>query len=66
MKFGNIETELIALFQNSLSPLLNKGVKLGRELGHAIAQVVETEIDVGESVIVRRAGGSYRLAILAA
>lgn len=50
LQFGNVHSELIALFEDALSPLLDEGVEFRAELGHAIAQLVEAEIDTGKRV----------------
>jgi hypothetical protein len=55
LQLGHVHVELVPLLQHALASLLNEGVKLGRELGHAIAQLVEAEVDVGQRVCERGA-----------
>lgn len=62
LDFGNVHPELIALFKHTLTPLLDKGVELGREFGHAVAQIVETEIDAWKRVRDRRVNKGRSLA----
>jgi hypothetical protein len=50
MKFGDIHTELVALFQHSSSSILNESIEARGELVHAAAQVVESEVDRGQLV----------------
>lgn len=42
--------ELVALLQHALAALLYEGVEARRELGHAVAQIVEAEVDAWEAV----------------
>jgi len=60
MKLCDIHVELVALFQHSSAPILNKCIESRSELVHATAQVVESEVDRGQLVGHRRriVGGS--------
>lgn len=61
LKFGDIHAELVALFQHTLATLLDEGVEARAELGHAVSQVIEAEVDVGQSVCDRGADGRQAL-----
>jgi hypothetical protein len=50
MNFCDVHAELIALFENSLAAGFYEVVELDGELCHAVAQLVEAEIDRGEGV----------------
>jgi hypothetical protein len=50
LQFGEINVELISLLQDLLPATLDEGVEFGGELGHAVAQVLEAEVDAGERV----------------
>jgi hypothetical protein len=50
LKLCNVHAELIALLQNALAALLDESIELGAKLGHAIAQLVEAEVGVGQRV----------------
>lgn len=64
VEFCDVHAELIALFQHSPAPILDKCVESRCELVHAAAQVVEAEVDRGQLVrhgrriVRRRAHGS--------
>jgi hypothetical protein len=49
-KLSDVHAEGIALFQHALAAALDKVVEALRELGHALAQVVEAEVDRGQGV----------------
>jgi hypothetical protein len=50
LQLTQIYPELVSFLENLLPPALNKRVEFRRELGHAIAQVLESEVDIGERV----------------
>lgn len=50
LKLGNIHAKGIALFKHAFAAALDEVVEALGELGHALAQVVETEIHGGEVV----------------
>jgi hypothetical protein len=50
VKFGNIHSELISFLQNTFTALFNKGIELDSEFGHAVAQLVEAEVDTWEGI----------------
>jgi hypothetical protein len=50
MKLCDVHVELVALFQHSASPILNKRIEARGELVHATAQVVESEVDGGQLI----------------
>ena len=55
LQLGHVHAELVPLLQHPLAPLLDKGIESRRELGHAIAQVVEAKVDAGQRVGERQA-----------
>lgn len=50
LKLGDIHAEGISLFENTLTAALNEVVKSRGEGCHALAQVVEAEIDRRQAV----------------
>lgn len=54
MQLCNVHAELISLFQDSPSTVLDEGIKSCCELVHACAQVVETKVNAGQLVCHRR------------
>lgn len=50
LHFGQVQTEVVALFQYTLATPVNEVVKSCGELSHAFAEVVETEVYVWKSV----------------
>lgn len=65
LKLSHVDAELVALFQHALAALLNKGIKLGRELCHALAQIVEAKVDAGQRVGGGGPGGGQCLTAVA-
>ncbi len=47
---GDVHAELVALFEHSLASSLYEVIELDCELGHAVAELVEAEVDRGEGV----------------
>lgn len=45
MHLGHIDAELVALFQHSSASLLYESIEACGELIHAIAQIIEPEVD---------------------
>ena len=50
MNFGHIDAKVISLFQHMLTTRCDEFVESVGEARHAISQVVEAEIDAGESI----------------
>lgn len=50
MELRNIHFEGVALFEDALAPDFNESIELDSEFRHAIAQLVEAEVDGGERV----------------
>jgi hypothetical protein len=48
VNFCNVHTKLIAFFKDPLAAGFYEVVELDGELGHAVAQLVESEVDRGE------------------
>lgn len=46
----NVHAKLVAFFEDPLAPGFYEVVELDGELGHAVAQLVEAEVDRGERV----------------
>ncbi len=44
MQLGDVHAELIAFVEDALALALDEGVEANRELGHAVAQVLEAEV----------------------
>lgn len=50
MNFCNVHAELVALLKDSLASGFYEVVELHGKLGHAVAELVEAEVDRGEGV----------------
>ncbi len=50
VEFGNIDAELVSLFQHMFTALCDKVIKPLGEAHHAVSQVFEAEVDGGETV----------------
>jgi hypothetical protein len=50
MDFCNIHAELVALLKDPLAPGFYEVVEFHGKLGHAVAELVEAEVDRGERV----------------
>lgn len=50
MKLSNIHVEMVALFENLLATFVDESIKFLGKPSHAIAKIIETEIDVWEGV----------------
>ena len=48
VQFAESGSEVVALFQDSLSAAFDEGVEFGCECCHALAQVFEVEVDIWE------------------
>jgi hypothetical protein len=49
-EFGHVHAKGVALFEHALAAAFDEFVEAVGEGGHALAQVVETEVDGGEAV----------------
>lgn len=50
LELCDVETELIAFREDAFPAGLDEGVEFEGEFGHAVAEGVEVEVDLGEGV----------------
>ena len=56
MQLGHVHAELVTLFKDAFTPLGDKVIESVGELGHALAELIETKVNTRESV-GHRGGG---------
>lgn len=61
MELSNVHAELVALIENPLTTFFNEGIKSSGELCHAVAQVIEAKVDIGQLVCDRGANRGHAL-----
>lgn len=49
-ELGNVHAELVSFFENTLPSCFDECVELDRELGHAIAKLIESEMDAWKGI----------------
>lgn len=49
-ELGDIHAELVALFEDAPAACLDEGVEFDGELVHAVAQLIEAEVNGGKRV----------------